>query len=164
MPPKRLAVAPAAVGAAAAAVAPLDTSLAAISKLDRQLQSLKPILYKKDQHAEASAALKQFHQLHVQIQSIYDGQRRQTRRRENECIGHVACEERSALSMCAGLTVRVLSCFPCAADSQPRLSPPMRRCRPRSDTTTEVESKTIVAHRAHTRGGGRLHGASVNFF
>jgi hypothetical protein len=71
MPPKRVAMSS---NAAAATAAPIDTSIKTINAIEKQLQQLKPILYKKDQHQDASAALKQFHELHAQIESIYNGE------------------------------------------------------------------------------------------
>jgi hypothetical protein len=63
MPPKRVA---SAVPNAAAA-APIDTSIKTITAIEKKLKDLKPKLYKKD-----PPALKQLHELRVQIQTIYD--------------------------------------------------------------------------------------------
>lgn len=68
MPPKR------ALASSAAAAQPIDTSIQAINKIQKKLKEITPILYKKDQHADASNVRKQLHELSAQIRSIYDGQ------------------------------------------------------------------------------------------
>ena len=72
MTSKRVAIGP--IGLKSVPTPSIDTSIKAIKAIEKKFNELKPVLYKKEQHQQASQALKQFHELQAQISAIYDGQ------------------------------------------------------------------------------------------